>query len=497
MSFRDLRGFLDFLEKKGELVRVGEKVSPVLEITEIHRRLIRSAGPAVVFENVVNEDGSSGIPVVANLFGTMERISYGLGIESCGLRDIGRLLAFLRMPTPPESFRDLLGMFPILRNVVSARTTVVKKAKCQEMVITGDDVDLRKFPIQTCWPGDVAPLITWPIVVTHGPTRTREDNFNLGIYRLQVVSENTAIMRWLRHRGGAQQYFRWKKEGKGDFPVAVVLGTDPATTIAAVTPVPETLSEYQFAGILRKRPTELVNCITVPLRVPANAEIVLEGYVSASELLDEGPYGDHTGYYNSVEKFPKFVIKAITMRNSPMYHSTFTGRPPDECSVLGEALNEIIIPMMISQYPEIVDFWLPPEGCSYRVAIVSIKKAYPGHARRIVMGVLSFLRQFMYVKFVIVVDDDICVRDWKDVIWAISTRMDPSRDMMYIEDAPIDYLDFASSETGLGSKVGFDATNKIYPETKREWGVKIEMSKEIIDKVTSRWGQYGFEEKSQ
>ncbi|WP_249548609.1 UbiD family decarboxylase [Anaplasma phagocytophilum] len=495
MSFRDLRGFLDFLEKRGELVRVGEKVSPVLEITEIHSRLVKTGGPAVVFEKVVNEYGCSNVPVVVNLYGTVERVSYGLGIERSGLRDIGRLLAFLKMPTPPESFRDLLGMFPLLRNMVSARTTVVKKARCHEVIMAEDDVDLRKFPIQTCWPGDVAPLITWPIVVTRGPTGAREDNFNLGVYRIQVVSGNTAIMRWLRHRGGAQQYSRWVKDGKGDFPVAVVLGTDPATTIAAVTPVPETLSEYQFAGILRKKPTELVNCVTVPLRVPANAEIVLEGFVSASEFLDEGPYGDHTGYYNSVEKFPKFVIKAVTMRNSPMYHSTFTGRPPDECSVLGEALNEIIIPMMISQYPEIVDFWLPPEGCSYRVAIVSIRKGYPGHARRVVMGVLSFLRQFMYVKFVIVVDDDICVRDWKDVIWAISTRMDPSRDIMYIEDAPIDYLDFASSETGLGSKVGFDATNKIYPETKREWGVKIGMSKEIIDKVTARWEQYGFEEK--
>ncbi|MFV9881301.1 MAG: UbiD family decarboxylase [Anaplasma ovis] len=492
MSFVDLREFVRFLEARGCFVHVQGEVSSVFEITEIHRRLVATQGPAVLFKNVVTEHGPCSIPVLVNLFGTLERVALGLGVEPCGLRGIGELLAFLRSPTPPESFRDLLSMVPMLRNVVAARTRVVKKAPCHEVIMVDDDVDLRKLPIQTCWPGEPAPLITWPIVVTRGPSSSREDNFNLGVYRMQVVSKNSTIMRWLRHRGGAQQYRRWVKEGKGDFPAAVVIGSDPATLISAVAPVPDTISEYQFAGILRKHPTELVECITVPLKVPANAEIVLEGMVSADELLEEGPYGDHTGYYNSVERFPKFTVKAITMRSSPMYMSTFTGRPPDECSVLGEVLTELLIPMLKLQYPEVTDFWLPPEGCSYRVAVVSMKKAYPGHARRIVMGILSYLRQFLYVKFVIVVDEDICARDWKDVIWAMSTRMDPARDTMVIERSPIDYLDFASPEEGLGSKVGFDATNKIYPETTRSWGVPLKMSEDIAEKVTSRWAEYGF-----
>ncbi|MDB1135510.1 UbiD family decarboxylase [Candidatus Anaplasma sp. TIGMIC] len=493
MPFPDLRGYLKHLEAAGELVRVHEEVSSELEITEIHRRLLESGGPAAIFENVVNRHGLCDIPVLVNLYGTVARVSQSLGVEPSGLRDIGRLLAFLRTPTPPASFRDLLDMFPVLRNVLSARAVTVRNAKCQEIVIEEGDVDLRKLPIQTCWPGEPGPLITWPIVVTRGPSDNREDGYNLGVYRMQVVDEKSTIMRWLRHRGGAQQYYRWVKEGRGDFPVAVVIGTDPATTLAAVAPVPDTVSEYQFAGILRKRPTELVDCVTVPLKVPANAEIVLEGYVSESIFLDEGPYGDHTGYYNSVEKFPKFTIKAITMRKSPIYMSTYTGRPPDECSVLGEVMNELVIPLVVSQYPEVVDFWLPPEGCSYRVALVSIKKAYPGHAKRIIMGILSFLRQFTYVKFVIVVDDDINVRDWKDVIWAMATRMDPSRDTVFIENTPMDYLDFASAESGLCSKAGFDATNKMPPETRREWGIPIKMSDDIINKVTSKWSQYGFE----
>ena len=492
MMFSCLGEFIGFLEKKGDLVRVHGEISTVLEVTEVHRRLVKEGGPAVIFENVVNERGACEVPMLVNLYGTVRRIAYGLGVEPEKLRDVGRLLAFLRAPTPPESFRDLLSMFPMLKNVVSARTSTVKRAECQSIVIHGEEVDLGALPIQTCWPGEPAPLITWPIVVTRGPTSAREDNFNLGVYRMQVVGRNTCIMRWLHHRGGAQQYSRWVHEGRGNFPAAVVIGTDPATTIAAVSPVPDTMSEYQFAGILRKKPTELVNCVTIPLQVPANAEIVLEGYVSASDLLDEGPYGDHTGYYNSREKFPKFEITAMTMKRSPVYLSTYTGRPPDECSVLGEVLNEIVIPIMISQYPEIVDFWLPPEACSYRVAIVSIRKAYPGHARRIIMGVLSFLRQFTYVKFVIVVDEDICIRSWNDVIWAIATRMDPARDMVFLHNTPIDYLDFASVETGLGSKVGFDATNKVYPETHREWGTPIKMKEEIVEKVTSKWREYGF-----
>ena len=494
MLFTDLRGFAGFLEKKGDLVRVQEEVSTVLEVTEIHNRLVKAEGPAVIFENVVNERGRCSMPMLVNLYGAVRRVAGGLGVEPEKLRDVGRLLSFLRTPTPPESFRDLLSMFPMLKNVVSARTTTVRKAKCQEVVVSGKDVDLSILPIQTCWPNEPAPLITWPIVVTKGPTSAREDNFNLGVYRMQVVGKNACIMRWLRHRGGALQYARWVRDGRGNFPAAAVIGTDPATAIAAVSPVPETLSEYQFAGILRKKATELVDCVTVPLQVPANAEIVLEGFVSAEELLDEGPYGDHTGYYNSQEKFPKFEITAITMRKSPIYLSTFTGRPPDECSILGEVLNEIVIPIVAAQYPEIVDFWLPPEACSYRVAVVSIKKAYPGHARRIIMGVLSFLLQFMYVKFVIVVDDDICVRNWKDVIWAIATRMDPARDTAFFHNSPIDYLDFASVETGLGSKVGLDATNKVYPETNREWGIPIKMKEEIVEKVTAKWSKYGFGE---
>ena len=494
MSFSSLREFLAFLEKSGDAVRVTEEVSTNLEMTEIHSRLVKTGGPAALFTNVVTDYGPSEIPVLVNLFGTVKRVANGLGTEPEGLRDIGRLLSFLRTPTPPESFRDLLDMFPLLRNVLAARNTHVRKAACQEVIIRNDDIDLGKLPIQTCWPGEPAPLITWPIVVTRGPSDAKEDNYNLGVYRMQVVDKKTTIMRWLRHRGGAQQYFRWVAEGKGDFPVAVVIGTDPYTTIAAVAPVPDTLSEYQFAGIIRKSPTALVDCVTVPLRVPANAEIVLEGMVSQSDHLDEGPYSDHTGYYNSVEQFPKFEITAITMRSSPIYLSTYTSRPPDECSVLGEALNELLIPMLIAQFPEICDFFLPPEGCSYRIAVVSIRKAYPGHARRIIMGIFSFLRQFTYVKYVIVVDSDINVREWKDIMWAISTRMDPARDVVMIESAPIDYLDFASPESGLGSKAGFDATNKIPPETKREWGIPVKMCDDIVEMVTKKWRSYGFED---
>ncbi|MCY4191228.1 MAG: UbiD family decarboxylase, partial [Rhodospirillaceae bacterium] len=348
-------------------------------------------------------------------------------------------------------------------------------------VFEGDDIDLGRLPVQRCWPGEPAPLITWPLVVTRGPApdTDRTDGFNLGIYRMQVTGKNTSLMRWLRHRGGAQQFERWKKSARSDelkdgFPAAAVIGADPATIVAAVTPVPDTLSEYQFAGLLREKNVELVDCRTVPLKVPAQAEIVIEGRVMAEDVEDEGPYGDHTGYYNSVEKFPVFRVTAITMRQNPIYLSTFTGRPPDEPSVLGEALNEVFIPLLQQQFPEIVDFWLPPEGCSYRVAIVSIRKAYAGHAKRVMMGVWSYLRQFMYTKWVIVVDDDIDCRDWKDVIWAISTRMDPARDTTMIENTPIDYLDFASPVSGLGSKAGLDATNKWPEETNREWGVRIE-----------------------
>jgi 4-hydroxy-3-polyprenylbenzoate decarboxylase len=371
------------------------------------------------------------------------------------------------------------------------RPKTISRASCQEVVLRGDDIDLSRLPIQSCWPGEPAPLITWPLVVTKGPSEAREDAFNLGIYRMQVLSKNQTIMRWLRHRGGAQHHARWGKEKAAPLPAAVVLGADPGTILAAVTPVPDTLSEYQFAGLLRGNRVELVDCVSQPLKVPAEAEIVLEGEVSLSDYRDEGPYGDHTGYYNAVEQFPVFTVTAITMRRDPIYLSTFTGRPPDEPSVLGEALNEVFIPLFRQQFPEIVDFWLPPEGCSYRVAVVSMKKAYPGHAKRVMMGVWSFLRQFMYTKWVIVVDDDINARDWKDVVWAISTRMDPARDITLIENTPIDYLDFASPESGLGSKIGLDATNKWPPETKREWGEKLAMSDDVVKTVSEKWAKLG------
>lgn len=436
------------------------------------------------------------MPILVNLFGTIDRIALGLGINPKEFRDLGKLLAFLRSPEPPTNFRDVIKMFPLLKVILSMRNKVVNNAPCQEIVLTGDEVDLGILPIQTCWPNEPAPLITWPLVVTKGPTTEKQDNFNLGIYRLQVIDKKTTLMRWLAHRGGASHHKRWREKGESmEFPAAAVIGADPATMIAAVTPVPETLSEYQFAGLLRKEPLELVNCKTIPLQVPAHAEIVLEGYVSLNKYRDEGPYGDHTGYYNSVEQFPEFNITTITMRKNPIYLSTFTGKPPDEPSILGEALNEIFVPILINQFPEIVDFYLPPEGCSYRIAVVSIKKSYPGQAKRIIMGILSFLKQFLYTKFIMIVDDDIDIRDWKEVMWAISTRMDPARDIITIENSPIDYLDFASPESGLGSKIGFDATNKIPPETKREWGKKIGMSEEIVKKVIEKWQKYGLTDK--
>lgn len=495
MPYTSLRDFITRLEKKKLLVRITEPVSTVLEMTEIQRRVLAQGGPAILFENVVSEHGKSDIPVLVNLFGTVQRVALGLDTQPDKLRSIGELLAFLKQPEPPEGWKEAFEMLPMVKKMMTMKPKTVSKAPCQEVVIQGEDIDLAALPIQTCWPGEPAPLITWPLVVSRGPTDKAEDGFNLGIYRMQVTGRNTTLMRWLKHRGGAQQHKRWGDKKPEPFPVAAVIGADPGTILAAVTPVPETLSEYQFAGLLRGKKVELVDCRTVPLKVPAEAEIVLEGHVSFDEYGDEGPYGDHTGYYNSVESFPVFTISAITMRKKPIYLSTYTGRPPDEPSVLGEALNEIFIPLLIQQFPEIVDFWLPPEGCSYRVAVVSMKKAYPGHAKRVMMGVWSFLRQFMYTKFVIVVDDDINVRDWKDVIWAISTRMDPSRDMTFVENTPIDYLDFASPESGLGSKVGFDATNKLPPETHRQWGEKIAMDQDVIDKVTKNWEKYGITDK--
>ena len=492
MTDQSLRDFIGRLERKGDLVRVREPVSTVLEMTEIQTRLLAEGGPAVLFENPVNADGSSAsMPVLVNLFGTVERVAMGMDRTPQELRSVGEMLAFLRQPEPPGGFRDALDKLPLLKTVMAMRPKTVGYGPVQDVIRTGEQVDLTQLPVQTCWPGEPAPLITWPLVVTKGPSSAKEDDFNLGIYRMQLLDRNRTIMRWLKHRGGAQHHRRWAAEKPEPLPAAVVIGADPGTILAAVTPVPDTLSEYQFAGLLRGRKVELVDCQTVPLKVPAHAEIVLEGHVSLEDYADEGPYGDHTGYYNAVEKFPVFTVSAVTRRKDPIYLSTFTGRPPDEPSVLGEALNDVFVPLLVQQFPEVVDFWLPPEGCSYRIAVVSMKKAYPGHAKRVMLGVWSYLRQFMYTKWVIVVDDDINARDWKDVMWAISTRMDPVRDITVIENTPIDSLDFASPEDGLGSKIGLDATNKWPPETKREWGTKIRMTDEVIRTIDEKWSRLG------
>ncbi len=487
MAYESLRDFTHQLERTGRLVRVKAPVSPVLEITEIHTRLLAERGPAVLFENV---EGSA-MPVLVNLFGTVERVAWGMNREPGKLRELGELLAFLKQPEPPGGWREAIEMVPLLKAALAMKPRTVRHAPCQEVVLEGDAIDLGRLPVQTCWPGEPAPLITWPLVVTKGPGSERSDGFNLGIYRMQVTGRTTTLMRWLKHRGGAQHHRRWQAVRSDPLPAAAVIGADPGTILAAVTPVPDTMSEYQFAGLLRGKRVELTDCVSVPLKVPAAAEIVLEGLVSLEDYGDEGPYGDHTGYYNAVEKFPVFTVTAMTMRRNPIYLSTFTGRPPDEPSVLGEALNEVFLPLFRQQFPEVVDFWLPPEGCSYRVAVVTIRKAYPGHAKRVMLGVWSYLRQFMYTKFVIVTDDDIDARNWPDVIWALSTRVDPARDLTILENTPIDYLDFASPESGLGSKLGIDATNKWPPETKRDWGTRIRMSDAIVARVTERWPDYG------
>lgn len=482
MQYKDLREFIAALEQQGQLKRISAEIDPVLEMTEISDRTLRSAGPALLFENPKGSD----IPVLANLFGTPERVAMGMGQDSIeDLREVGKLLAFLKEPEPPKGMKDAWEKLPIFKQVMNMAPKVVKKAPCQQHVISGDDVDLSKLPIQTCWPEDAAPLITWPLVITKGPHKERQ---NLGIYRQQVIGRNKVIMRWLSHRGGALDFREWQQEHPDEpFPVAVALGADPATILGAVTPVPDTLSEYSFAGLLRGNKTEVVKCISNDLQVPASAEFVLEGYLSPGEMADEGPFGDHTGYYNEVESFPVFTITHITHRDKPIYHSTYTGRPPDEPAVLGVALNEVFVPILQKQFPEIVDFYLPPEGCSYRLAVVTMKKQYPGHAKRVMMGVWSFLRQFMYTKFVIVTDDDVNARDWNDVIWAMTTRMDPGRDTTIIDSTPIDYLDFASPVAGLGSKIGFDATNKFPGETDREWGTPITMDEDVKQRIDDIW----------
>ncbi len=488
MSFKNLSQFIDYLEEIGELKRVKIAVSSILEMTEIQSRMLKIQGPALLFEHVTTENGDSSMPVLVNLFGTVRRVALALNIEPEGLKEIGETLAFLRQPEPPSGWKQAFSMLPLLKDILAMKPNLVRKAPCQEMVLMKEQIDLRKLPIQTCWPNEAAPLITWPLVVTQKNNSDKINDYNLGIYRMQVIDEKTTIIRWLKHRGGAGHYNGYAVGEK--MPIAVVIGADPATILAAVTPVPETISEYQFAGFLRKKSIDLVECKTIPLKVPAEAEIILEGYIIPGEVLPEGPYGDHTGYYNDVEEFPVFHITAITMRQKPVYLSTFTGRPPDEPSVLGVALNDMFVPIIKQQFPEVIDFYLPPEGCSYRIAIVSIKKTYPGQAKRIMMGVWSFLKQFIYTKFIYVVDDDIDCRDWKDVMWAVSTRMDPARDITTITDTPIDYLDFASPCSGLGSKIGFDATNKISPETSRNWGKKLSMDEKTIKLVDDKWPYY-------
>ena len=488
MEYRDLRDFIDQLEQGGDLKRISKPVSPHLEITEISARVLRAGGPALLFER----PGDSEIPLLANLFGTERRVALALGENNAtSLREVGKLLAFLKEPAPPKGFKEAMKTLPIYKKVLDMSPKVVKKGKCQEVRFDGDEVDLNRLPIQTCWPEDAGPLITWGLVTTRGLSKQRQ---NLGIYRQQVIGRNRLIMRWLSHRGGALDYQEWcRQKGDEPFPVSVVLGCDPATILAAVTPIPDALSEYAFAGLLRGSKTEVTRSLLSDLEIPARAEIILEGHIYAGDQADEGPFGDHTGYYNEIEKFPVFTVETMSTREEPIYHSTYTGRPPDEPSVLGLALNEVFIPILQKQFSEIVDFYLPAEGCSYRVAIVSIKKQYPGHARRIMMGVWSFLRQFMYTKFVIVVDDDIDARSWEDVIWAISTRIDPARDITLVENTPIDYLDFASPVSGLGSKMGLDATNKLPGETGREWGRPIAMSPEIVDRVDQLWSELGLE----
>ena len=486
MKYKDLRDFIARLEKDGELVRIKAGVDPNLEMTEICDRTLRAGGPALLFENPKGYD----VPVLGNLFGTPRRVAMGMGQDSVeALRDVGKLLSALKEPEPPKGMMDAWEKLPIYKQVMNMAPKFVKKAACQQHVIEGDDVDLSRIPVQTCWPGDAGPLITWALVVTKGPEKERQ---NIGIYRQQVIGKNKVIMRWLSHRGGALDFRDWQQKHPGErFPVAVALGADPATILAAVTPVPDTLSEFAFAGLLRGSKTEVARCIGSDLQVPASAEYVLEGYLEPGEEAPEGPFGDHTGYYNEVDTFPVFTIERITHRTDPIYHSTYTGRPPDEPAVLGVALNEVFVPILQKQFPEIVDFYLPPEGCSYRLAVVSIKKQYPGHAKRVMLGIWSFLRQFMYTKFVIVTDDDVNIRDWKDVIWAITTRMDPSRDTTMIENTPIDYLDFASPVSGLGSKMGLDATNKWQGETTREWGEPITMDDAVKQRVDAMWDSLG------
>ncbi|MCO6560440.1 MAG: 4-hydroxy-3-polyprenylbenzoate decarboxylase [Gilliamella sp.] len=486
MNFSNFRDFLDYLEQQGELKKITFPVNPYLEMTEIADRVLHNGGPALLFENPIGYD----MPVLCNLFGTAKRVAMGMGREdTSALREIGELLAFLREPEPPKGIRQFFNVLPKYKQVLNMPVKHRSSAPCQEVIFKYDEVDLTRLPIMHCWPEDVAPLLSWGLTITKGPYKDRQ---NVGIYRLQLLGKNKLIMRWLSHRGGALDFAEWQQAHPNErFPVSIAIGADPATILGAVTPVPDTLPEYAFSGLLRGSRTEVVKSLSNDLDVPASAEIILEGYIDPNELASEGPYGDHTGYYNEVEQFSVFTVTHLTRRKDAIYHSTYTGRPPDEPAIMGLALNEVFIPILQKQFPEIVDFYLPPEGCSYRIAIVTIKKQYPGHAKRVMMGVWSYLRQFMYTKFVIVCDDDINARDWKDVMWAISTRMDPHRDTTFIDNTPIDYLDFASPVSGLGSKMGLDATNKWSGETNREWGKIIKKDPKVIARIDEIWNELG------
>ncbi len=486
MKYHDLRDFIAQLEAIGELKRIATPIDTRLEMTEICDRVLKAGGPAILFE----QPKGHSIPVLANLFGTPRRVALGMGEDSvAALREVGKLLAYLKEPEPPKGLKDAWDKLPILKQVLNMSPKLVASAPAQAIVREGPDVDLACLPIQHCWPQDAAPLITWGLTVTRGPQQARQ---NIGIYRQQVIGANKVIMRWLAHRGGALDFRDHCLKHPGErFPVAVALGADPATILAAVTPVPDAISEYQFAGLLRGGKTELVKCLGSDLQVPASAEIILEGYIDPAESALEGPFGDHTGYYNEQASFPVFTIERMTMRKDPIYHSTYTGKPPDEPAMLGVALNEVFVPLLQKQFPEIVDFYLPPEGCSYRLATVSIRKQYPGHAKRVMFGIWSFLRQFMYTKFIIVVDDDVDIRNWKEVIWAMTTRVDAARDTLIAENTPIDYLDFASPVAGLGSKMGIDATNKWPAETTRAWGNPIVMDAEVKRRVDELWPALG------
>lgn len=486
MKFLDLREFLDFLERQGELRRVRQPVDPRLEMTELCDRVLRQGGPALLFEHPVGHD----MPVLANLFGTPRRVALGMGLaDVSGLRPLGQRLAELRAPQNVAD-KGLFSQLPLVKQVMDMAPREVSRPPCQERVLAGDEVDLGRLPVMTCWPGDAAPLVTWPLVITRGPYKSR---LNVGIYRQQVIGRNRLIMRWLSHRGGALDYQAFQARHPGrPFPVAVAIGADPATILAAVTPIPDELSEFAFAGLLRGARTPLARCLSHDLQVPANAEIVLEGFIHPGDEAEEGPFGDHTGYYNEVARFPVMTVERLTMRRQPLYHSTYTGRPPDEPAVLGAAMNELFVPLLQQQFPEIADFYLPPEGCSYRMAVVSLRKQYPGHARRIMMGIWSWLRQFSYTKFIVVTDDDVDIRSWADVVWAITTRMDPARDTLVVEGTPIDSLDFASPVPGLGSKMGLDATHKWPGETTREWGRPIARDAAVVARIDRLWQELGW-----